>query len=135
MTLLNCKTCNKELNQQNDPSSRDCGGDCVECMAEAGDPDCKLVMYDVLKARLAAAEKDVSRLLFRDTGVTDDVPRFLLVRNGQPVLNEQQQLQFFTFGSTHPGAPTPVIFQNGLPLPQDKQKQGWADLLQAALRG
>lgn len=131
---MNCKTCNKELTQENDPASRDCGGDCVECMAEAGDPDCKLVMYDVLKARLAVAEKDVSRLLYRDIGGMDDVPRFLLVRNGQPVLNEKQQLQFFTFGPTHTDAPTPVVFQRGLPLPDDGQKQGFADLLQAALR-
>lgn len=35
-----CKTCNRELNNPNDPMSADCGGDCVACMAAAGDPEC-----------------------------------------------------------------------------------------------
>lgn len=33
-----CNICNKELNTD-DPLSEDCGGDCLECMADAGDPD------------------------------------------------------------------------------------------------
>ncbi len=35
-----CHVCNKLMDQPDDPSSRNCGGDCRACMAEAGDPDC-----------------------------------------------------------------------------------------------
>lgn len=35
-----CRICGRELNVDSDPLSVDCGGDCVKCMAEAGDPDC-----------------------------------------------------------------------------------------------
>lgn len=35
-----CLICKRALNNPNDPLSTDCGGDCVSCMAEAGDPDC-----------------------------------------------------------------------------------------------
>lgn len=34
-----CNICNKELDVPNDPLSDDCGGDCLACMAQAGDPD------------------------------------------------------------------------------------------------
>lgn len=42
---MTCKTCGKLLNVDGDQSTQDCGGDCVRCMAEAGDPDCKLTMF------------------------------------------------------------------------------------------
>jgi len=35
-----CNICHQLLNQPSDPLSMDCGGDCVKCMADAGDPDC-----------------------------------------------------------------------------------------------
>jgi hypothetical protein len=34
-----CHLCGKPLDDPNDPTSLDCGGDCLACMAEAGDPD------------------------------------------------------------------------------------------------
>lgn len=34
-----CSTCTRKLNNPADPLSRSCGGDCVECMADAGDPE------------------------------------------------------------------------------------------------
>jgi len=37
---MHCHICNRELNNPTDPRSTDCGGDCLECMADAGDPDC-----------------------------------------------------------------------------------------------
>lgn len=33
-----CSLCKKELDNPKDRTSLDCGGDCVQCMAEAGDP-------------------------------------------------------------------------------------------------
>ena len=45
---LYCAICRKRLNNPSDPIlSRDCGGDCLRCMAEAGDPEC-------MEARAAA---------------------------------------------------------------------------------
>jgi hypothetical protein len=38
--MSNCQTCSRELDNDNDPVSKDCGGDCRLCMADAGDPDC-----------------------------------------------------------------------------------------------
>lgn len=37
--MSNCKICGRELDTS-DPTTQDCGGDCLKCMAEAGDPDC-----------------------------------------------------------------------------------------------
>jgi hypothetical protein len=36
----NCLICGRMLFSPDDPESKDCGGDCLVCMAEAGDPDC-----------------------------------------------------------------------------------------------
>ena len=35
---LRCMTCKVELDQPDKPETGDCGGDCVRCMADAGDP-------------------------------------------------------------------------------------------------
>lgn len=35
-----CLICKRVLNNPSDPYSVDCGGDCIKCMAECGDPDC-----------------------------------------------------------------------------------------------
>ena len=39
-----CRICGQVLNL--DEQSMDCGGDCVRCMAEAGDPECVETMKD-----------------------------------------------------------------------------------------
>ncbi|SRR6266540_3774845 len=36
-----CQTCTRPLDQPDDPSSLNCGGDCARCVALAGDPDYK----------------------------------------------------------------------------------------------
>lgn len=39
--LKECKMCRRSLNDPTVPESKDCGGDCLECMATvAEDPDC-----------------------------------------------------------------------------------------------
>lgn len=35
-----CLTCQRRLDVPGSVGSRNCGGDCLECMADAGDPDC-----------------------------------------------------------------------------------------------
>lgn len=34
-----CSICGRPLDVPVDPLSTDCGGDCLACMADAGDPD------------------------------------------------------------------------------------------------
>ncbi len=41
-----CQICKRALNVKDDPSTEDCGGDCLRCMAEAGDPSAILVMRE-----------------------------------------------------------------------------------------
>ena len=37
---LRCDICGRLLGQANDPTSGDCGGTCLKCMAAAGDLQC-----------------------------------------------------------------------------------------------
>lgn len=37
--------------------STNCGGSCLECMADAGDPDAQAKMYQVIKARMACLDQ------------------------------------------------------------------------------
>lgn len=39
-----CSICKRELDVWDKLDTRDCGGDCLKCMAEAGDPDCIAAM-------------------------------------------------------------------------------------------
>lgn len=45
--MSSCQTCKRELNTE-DPSTKDCGGDCLKCMAEAGDPACIEAMNELV---------------------------------------------------------------------------------------
>lgn len=43
-----CRTCNCMLDNPTDPvGSRDCGGDCLRCMAIAGDPACEAALREL----------------------------------------------------------------------------------------
>jgi hypothetical protein len=44
-----CLICKRPLGTA--PELQDCGGDCLECMAEAGDPDAQVEMYRILQER------------------------------------------------------------------------------------
>lgn len=44
---MNCVICKRKLNQRGKPDTRDCGGDCLRCMAESGDPDCEETMKEI----------------------------------------------------------------------------------------
>jgi len=39
-TTERCGICKRILDEFGDPSTRNCGGDCLRCMAKCGDPDC-----------------------------------------------------------------------------------------------
>lgn len=53
-----CSTCGRELNvPANDVVSRDCGGDCLLCMAEAGDFDCFMSLVEVM-TKLTNTQRD-----------------------------------------------------------------------------
>lgn len=43
--MANCTICGRELSILSDPYSMDCGGNCLACMAEAGDPDSRALVY------------------------------------------------------------------------------------------
>lgn len=49
---MNCGICTKELEVDGDLLSVNCGGDCVECMARAGDPD---EIFNVIEVFIAEA--------------------------------------------------------------------------------
>ncbi len=53
-----CKLCKREMDIKGDLTSKDCGGDCLRCMAEIGkDPDCIKEMYEITKEEKFKEEK------------------------------------------------------------------------------
>jgi len=44
---MHCGICSRKLNAPEDPRSSDCGGDCLQCMADAGDPDALLAILRI----------------------------------------------------------------------------------------
>jgi hypothetical protein len=60
-----CSICGRELNvPEGDVTSRDCGGDCLMCMAEAGDLDCFTALTVVLTQ---LTKIQLNRLALEDT--------------------------------------------------------------------
>jgi hypothetical protein len=47
-----CQICGRLLDNPDDPFSRDCGGDCLYCMATvAEDPDCIAAVEELTRSR------------------------------------------------------------------------------------
>lgn len=44
MSIWSCLTCGRDLDQADKPDTKDCGGDCLRCMAECDDPDARAAM-------------------------------------------------------------------------------------------
>lgn len=44
---IHCTICKRLLDVPGDPSTGDCGGDCLRCMAECGDPGAMRIMNDL----------------------------------------------------------------------------------------
>jgi hypothetical protein len=51
-----CKICNTPFDSE---LHRDCGGDCLLCMAEAGDPDCAVSAVPILRRQIQGLERRV----------------------------------------------------------------------------
>lgn len=47
VTKPKCKICERQLNDPEDPTTKDLGGDCLKCMAEVGDPHAINQMKDL----------------------------------------------------------------------------------------
>lgn len=45
--MKKCFICNRVLDNPEDPFSEDCGGDCLQCMADAGDPECEAAVAEI----------------------------------------------------------------------------------------
>jgi hypothetical protein len=53
-----CKICRRLLSDPADPiRSRDCGGDCLQCMADCGDLDCIMEMSKIEPKRYRSDEE------------------------------------------------------------------------------
>jgi hypothetical protein len=52
-----CHICKRELNDPNDPTTLDCGGDCLRCMSEAGDTSCERDMILITALQHIAEER------------------------------------------------------------------------------
>lgn len=52
--MSNCNICKVQLDQPGVVETRDCGGDCLGCMSEAGDPGAgRLLLLEVKRLRKA----------------------------------------------------------------------------------
>lgn len=47
---MNCKICKCVLNDSSSPATKDCGGDCLACVAAAGDPDCIKALEEIMRS-------------------------------------------------------------------------------------
>jgi anti-anti-sigma factor len=50
-TISRCRICGQELNVPLKPETLDCGGDCLKCMANSGDPVCVETLRQTLVQR------------------------------------------------------------------------------------
>lgn len=55
---MNCAICGVELDNPNDPTTENCGGDCLYCMYEAGDPDATMSYIKILENQKSKFKKD-----------------------------------------------------------------------------
>ena len=53
--MSNCDICNTELDHKDNPTSRNCGGTCLFCMAKAGDPEARRSMMEIQEKYVQAA--------------------------------------------------------------------------------
>jgi len=56
-----CRICGQELNVSAKPETLDCGGDCLKCMADSGDPECVEMLRQALLHSRSAPMKPVAR--------------------------------------------------------------------------
>lgn len=52
-----CKMCLRRLDVKSDARSKNCGGDCLQCMADAGDPACVKAIAKIIKQERMSARR------------------------------------------------------------------------------
>lgn len=57
---MKCKICSNEMTEHEGPR-KDCGGDCMSCMARSGDPGAELFMSGYYKIALKEASREFSQ--------------------------------------------------------------------------
>jgi hypothetical protein len=73
-----CQYCKRLLDDPKDPTTKDCGGDCLRCMGEIfEDPECVIAMLNIRIEAQADALKRARELRhgIRDAGVKRTTPR------------------------------------------------------------
>lgn len=64
-----CNTCKRPLDQPDDKSTEDCGGDCLRCMAMFDDPDCVASMRVINRDQMKAAIEHVRAIIIEGAQV------------------------------------------------------------------
>jgi anti-anti-sigma factor len=57
--ISRCRICGQELNIPFKPETLDCGGDCLKCMADSGDPECVETLRQTLADRGSTPRKSL----------------------------------------------------------------------------
>jgi len=57
--ISRCRICGQELNIPFKPETLDCGGDCLKCMADSGDPECVETLRQTLVDRRSTPVKPI----------------------------------------------------------------------------
>ena len=58
-----CRICGTQFDNE---LHQDCGGDCLLCMAEAGDPDCAVSAVPWLRQQLAECQAELAKVKEND---------------------------------------------------------------------
>ena len=95
---VNCSICGRTLDQENNPLSDDCGGDCWECIgeieADMGDEYALKQLRKEFKAGLRANWQPSPKVKFdKNSGV---VEVYLETPLGEPCINENFELQLYS---------------------------------------
>ena len=56
---MKCNICGCQLDQKDDRITLNCGGTCLRCMAQAGDPDCIKLMLSYILSRVAGPHNNL----------------------------------------------------------------------------
>lgn len=83
---MNCKICNMLLDE-----SIDCGGDCIFCMADAGDPECVKAVIAVARTSHALLRALDGVLKSAHPNKVEHPGMFKAWREAEPVLAAAQQ--------------------------------------------
>ena len=55
--MSNCSICSVILDDPKDLTTEDCGGDCLYCMYESGDPDATMALVKIYEKEIVELKK------------------------------------------------------------------------------